>query len=435
MSFRTVTIIGANGTMGSNISAIFGSFGNVKVYMVSRSLEHSIKAVDRAVNSVKADSIKKNLIPVDYSKLGDCIIESDWVIESVIEDYDTKLELNREVAKWVDEETIISTNTSGFSINKLAMAFPENIRRNYMGVHFYNPPYNLILCELVPSEYTDLDTFNRVKNYVTNTLYRTAVEVKDTPAFMGNRIGFQFINEALQYAEMYSDSGGIDYIDSILGQFTGRSMAPLITSDFVGLDVHKAIVDNIYQNTSDYAKNTFIMPQFAMDLISEGKLGRKTKCGLYKREVSEGGIKRDLVYDIASSSYRDKIKFSFPFAEKMISSFRVGDYKPAFHTLINNSSIEAMLCLELLLKYVIYSLETINHVGYNKHSADDVMAAGFNWCPPLAVIEALYGVDYFKSLVLERLSNELLEQVDLESLLHNLEPSKYDFRRYFKAMH
>lgn len=72
------------------------------------------------------------------------------------------------------------------------------------------------------------------------------MQVKDNPAFLGNRIGFQFINDAMQYADRFKDNGSIDYIDAILGSFTERSMAPLTTSDFVGLDVHKAIVDNIY---------------------------------------------------------------------------------------------------------------------------------------------------------------------------------------------
>ena len=101
-----------------------------------------------------------------------------------------------------------------------------------------------------------------LKEYLSNKLIRTVVEVKDSPAFLGNRIGFQFINEALRYAERFKDNGGIDYIDAILGSFTGRSMAPLTTSNFVGLDVHKAIVDNIYEDTHDHAHETFVLPEF-----------------------------------------------------------------------------------------------------------------------------------------------------------------------------
>ncbi|WP_413305723.1 3-hydroxyacyl-CoA dehydrogenase family protein [Bacillus sp. 1P10SD] len=432
---KTVTVIGANGTMGCNVSGIFASFGDAKVYLVSRTLEKAQKAVAKAAMSVKADAIMGNLIPADYSMLESCIKDSDLVFESVAENLNTKLEVNREISKYAGSDTIICTGSSGLSIKQLAEVFPESIRKNYMGVHFFNPPYNLTLCELIPSSYTDRKLFENVRDYVTKKLYRTAVEVNDSPAFLGNRIGFQFINEVLQYAEKYKDNGGIDYIDTILGQFTGRSMAPLVTSDFVGLDVHKAIVDNIYQNTSDYARGTFVMPQFAVDLVNSGKMGRKTKGGLYKLDVSNSGVKRKFVYDIATNSYREMIKYSFPYAENMVNSFKVGDYHSAFKTLINNQSKEAALCLEFLLKYVVYSLNATNLVGDGIQSADDVMATGFNWCPPLAVIQALFGVESFKSLAKERLSKEILDQIDLDLLLRKVEVSKYDFRRYFKAKH
>ncbi len=430
---KTVTVIGANGTMGCNVSGIFASFGDAKVYMVCRSMEKAQKAVERAAMSVRADAIKENLIPADYSILERCVKESDLIFESVAEDLNAKLEVNYKLAKYVDENKIICTGTSGLSIKQLAEVFPESIRQNYLGVHFYNPPYNLILCELIPSEYTDRSLFNNIRDYVTNTLHRTAVEVNDAPAFLGNRIGFQFINEALQYAERYKDNGGIDYIDTILGQFTGRSMAPLVTSDFVGLDVHKAIVDKLYENTNDYARDTFIMPEFAINMVNNGLLGRKTKGGLYKLEVSKSGIKKRMVYDIASNTYREVIKYSFPFVDGMVNAFKVGDYNTAFKVLINNHSIEAEICIEFLLKYVVYSLNANNLVGTSLHSADDVMATGFNWCPPLAVIQALFGVESFKSLAKERLSNDLLNQIDLDMLLSKVGDSKYDYRRYFKA--
>lgn len=433
MNIKTVTVLGANGTMGCNISGIFASFGNAKVYMVSHSLEKSKKAALKATKSVKADSILKNLIPVDYSMLENCIKESDLIVESAAEDLEVKLEITKLISKYMREDTICCSGTSGLSITTLAAVFPEKLRKNFMGLHMYNPPYSMMLCELIPTIYTDRDKFEMVRNYVTNILCRTAVEVKDSPAFLGNRIGFQFINEALQYAEKFKDSGGIDYIDSILGQFTGRSMAPLVTSDFVGLDVHKAIVNNIYQNTNDYARDTFVMPEFAINLVNEGKLGRKAGGGLYKLDLRDSCIKRYLVYDITANGYRELMKYSFPFAERMVTSLKIGDYEAAFRTLINNRSVEAEVCLEFLLKYIIYSLSAATLVGYDIHAADDVMATGFKWCPPLAVVTALFGVENFKSLAKERLSRYLLSKVDLDKLLANVERSKYDYRRYFKA--
>lgn len=433
MQISTVTVIGANGTMGANISAIFASFGGAKVFMVSRDMEKSKKAAIKACNSVRSDAIANKLIPADYSMLSSCVAHSDLVFECVAEDIEIKLDIAKRVASCIPEQSFSCFGTSGLSVKKLAEMYPEKVRENCFGVHMFNPPYNMTLCELTPTEYTNSEKMEELRSYLSNVLFRTVVEVKDIPAFLGNRIGFQFINEAMQYAEQYKDNGGIDYIDAILGSYTGRSMSPITTADFVGLDIHKAIVDNLYENTNDYAHETFVMPAYAQKLIDDGKLGRKTRGGLYKLVAHENGLKQMLVYDIASQTYREKIKYAFPYAEKMIADIKVGDYQPAFQTLVENYSIEAKICLEFLLKYVIYSLSATEEVGYDSHSADDVMATGFNWCPPLAVIEALSTVADFKSLVFERLDPEMLKQVDIDHLLQRAEPSKYDYRKYFKS--
>jgi len=337
------------------------------------------------------------------------------------------------IAQYATPETLICTGTSGLSVTNLAEVFPSEMRANYMGMHFYNPPYSMILCEIIPSKYTDMKLFGEVKKYLEKELFRTVVIVKDSPAFLGNRIGFHFINEALIWAEKYKFNGGIDYIDSILGQFSGRSMAPLITSDFVGLDVHKAIVDNILKNTNDYSNDSFVLPEFAIDLIKNGRLGRKTRGGLYKQELHENGSKRYMVYDIVSSEYRDVMVYQFPFAESMKLSLSIGDYDLAIKTLITNQSIEANICLNFLLKYVIYSVTTSLEVGFDVNAADDVMATGFNWCPPMAIVDAFSGKESFRKLANSRLSSEYLEKIDLDAIIDKVVGSKYDYRRYFKA--
>jgi 3-hydroxyacyl-CoA dehydrogenase len=433
MRVKTVTVIGANGTMGCNVSGIFASFGDARVYMVCRSMEAANKAKERASLSVKAEAIAPNLIPKTYDDLEECISSSDLVFESVAEDISIKKEVYAKIAPYLKNDTIIGTGTSGLSINELSSCFDDIKRQNFMGLHMYNPPYNLTLCEVIPSVYTDGNVLFNVKRYLSDVLYRKVVEVKDKPAFMGNRIGFQFINEALQYAEKYKDNGGIDYIDSILGPFTGRSMAPLVTSDFVGLDVHKAIVDNVYNNSDDFAHETFIMPEFAKKLIDENKLGRKTGSGLYKSVTGSDGIKTIYVYDIVSDDYRPRNKYVFPFAVQMIKDLRRGDYNDAFKCLAENHSQEADICLHFLLNYVLYGIVTAKLIGEDIHSADTVMAAGYNWVPPLAVIDAFGGVDAFKKLAYDRLPDKLLSVIDIDEILQDAAKSLYDYRPFFKA--
>ena len=435
MNINTITVVGANGTMGRNVSAIFAAFGNAKVYMISRSIDKSIVAEEKAYQTVRAESIKSNMIPADYTMLEKCIQDSDLVFESTVENLDIKLDITRRIAACAKPHTIFCTGTSGLSITTLAECFPEAIRQNYMGIHMYNPPYNMILCEMIPTKYNDMVKFNKVKDYLSNVLRRTVVVVKDSPAFLGNRIGFQFINEALQYAELYKFNGGIDFIDAILGPFTGRAMAPLVTANFVGLDVHRAIVDNLYANTNDYAHASFLMPEFAVELVNKGYLGRKTGGGLYKTIFHDNGVKLHHVFDLETRTYRDVIKYSFPFVETMIKSLRVGDYASAFKTLINNHSLEAEICIGFLLRYVIYSLSSADLVADSIQSADDVMAAGFSWCPPLAIIQALFGKETFKQLAMERLDASMLNRIDIDKLLIKADASRYDFRKFVKAKH
>lgn len=433
MNIKTVTVVGASGTMGSNVSAIFASFGNAKVYMISRNIESSKKAILKAIKSVRADSIANNLVAADYSMLEKCVSESDLVFESVVEDLNVKLDITQKIAKNSKQNAILCSGTSGLSITTLAESLPENMRGNYFGVHMFNPPYNMTLCELITTKYTSKDVKENLKNYLKNKLYRAVIEVKDEPAFLANRIGFQFINEAMQYAEKYKDNGGIDYIDSILGCFTGRAMAPLVTADFVGLDVHKAIVDNIYSKSNDYAHDTFILPKFAQKLIEDGKLGKKSGEGLYKTEVSESGVKTIKVYDINTDEFRLRNKYAFPFAEKMKEYLRNGDYSDAFEVLISNHSQEAEICLHFLLNYIIYSLVTIKNVAFDIHEADSSMSTGFNWCPPLAMIDAFSSVIDIKSLIKDRFDSEILNAINIDELLSSVKKSKYDYRPYFKS--
>lgn len=432
VDIRTVTVIGSTGTMGANIAGIFASFGNARVFCVGRNLEKVKKTIPRIVKSVRADVIASNLIPADFSMLETCVSESDLIFESSKEDILIKLEIAQRVASAMKEMAVSCTGTSGLSVVKIAEAYPEQLRSRFFGVHMFNPPYSMSLCEFIRTPWSESALAEEMKSYFSKILYRTVVEVKDSPAFLANRIGFQFINEALQYADRYRDNGGIDYIDAILGSFTGRAMAPLATSDFVGLDVHKAIVDNVYEHIQDYAHDTFRLPAFVDQLIKDEKLGRKTNKGLYQLIRYDNGYRRMTVYDINTGVYRDVLPYTFPFAEKMKNHFYSGNYLKAFDRLVNNRSLEAEICLSFLLKYIIYSIYAAKEVGFSAEAADDVMAAGFNWCPPLAMYNALSSVTDIPALIRERLP-DICEQIDINSITHDVKQSKYDFRPYFKS--
>lgn len=408
MRIKNVTVIGANGTMGYNACAMFASFGDAKVYMVSRGdIQKSRNAIDKAIKAVRAESIRKNLIPCDYSNLKECISDSDLIFESVAENIEVKKEITKQIGLYAKETSIIATGTSGLSIDEISKVLPEKLRKNYYGMHFFNPPYSMPLLELIPTNKTISKELINLKSYLEEVLLRTVVISKDLPAFIANRIGFQFLNMALQYAEKYQNEGGIDYIDAILGPFTGRVMTPCTTVDFVGLDVHKAIVDNVFENTNDIKHDTFVLPEFAKRLIDDGRLGKKTNCGLFKTELDENGKKVKLVFDIASNQYLPIRKYDLDFANNMNKHLENGDYKLAFEILNSDTSKEAAICRYFLKDYVEYSLLGAKEVCEDLTAVDDAMAAGFNWCPPLALSNAVFGTNY---------------------------PTKYDYRSFFKAV-
>lgn len=432
MTVNVVTVLGANGAMGQNVSGIFAAYGRAKVFMVAREKEKAEQAKERAALSVKAESIRPRLIPCDYSELESCIRKSDLVFDSIVEDTAKKSELLAKISPWLKSETVVCTGSSGLSIHELSQSLLPEQRARFVGLHMFNPPYTLSFCELIDTDCTDANVKSELFEYAKHTLQRTVVCVKDRPAFLGNRVGFQLINHALQYAELYQDNGGIDYIDAILGPYTGRVMAPQETANFVGLDVHAAIADNLYNNTNDYLHKTFRLPEYVREMIRKGDLGKKTGQGLYRILKDENGYCRKEVYDIKNRQYRKVFHYTFPFKEKMIAAIGEGKYTEAFDVLKNNSSQEARLCLKFLLEYIGYSLYIVSELAETAHAVDDAMATGFNWMPPLALIQALGGKEEVRRLFLEFCAADEYPPMVL-TLLDEAPDTHYDYRRYLRA--
>lgn len=430
MNINTVAVLGANGTMGRNVSAIFASFGHAKVYMICRTIEKSKKAVIQAYQSIRAESIKNLLIPATYDDLENIISQSDLIFESLAENFNIKKEMYFKIKPYLKDGAIVSTGTSGLSIEELSKTFEEK-SDYFFGIHMFNPPYSLTLCELIVHNKSQKELANKLKKYLSSQLNRTVVEVKDSPSFLGNRIGFFFINEALHYAEKCKDEGGIDYIDSILGAFTGRNMAPIFTADFVGLDVTKSIIDYIYEKIDDEFKNNFKSTDYLNNLVEKRNLGRKTNKGLYYKDKDRNLI---FVYDIKQKNYRLRNQYNFYFANEMINFIKTGNYDRAIHILIDDESHEAIICKEMLLKYIIYSLKISYEVSNDIASCDDAMATGFSWLPPIAMIDLFGGINIIQNLAEKYLDEKYVSIIADKDILDKLpECSEYDYRSFLKA--
>ena len=431
MEIKTVTILGANGTMGKNVSAIFASFGKTKVYMVCRDMEKAQKAKEDAYMSVRAETIESLLIPITYEKMEKAISESDLVLELLSENIDTKKRMYQKIKPFLKEDTILASGTSSISIKELSKEFGNNAN-NFFGIHFFNPPYNMTLCELITHSKEQEQIENYLESYLQENLKRTVVKVKDTPGFLGNRIGFFFINEALKLANENKDKGGIAYIDNILGCFTGRNMPPLLTADFVGLDVSKAIIDYIYNNAkTDAFREYFEIPDFVNKLIEEGKLGKKVGKGLFYQDVENG---KNYLYDISSEKYIERENYNFQFSNEMIKNIRIGKYDEAAKILIDDKSKEATICKQMILKYIVYSIYISKEKTQDVYSCDNAMATGFSWLPPIAYIDFLGGKDQVKEMAEKYLEKDWINIINKYNIFDIIKrESKYDYRLFLKA--
>ena len=221
--------------------------------------------------------------PANYDqhleKLGDC----DLIIEAIAERMDWKSDLYRKVAPFLKDDAIFATNTSGLSINKLAEAFPENLRHRFCGIHFFNPPRYMHLVELIPCTGTDATLLDDLETFLVSTLGKGVVRAKDTPNFIANRIGVFSMLATVHHGQHFGL--GFDTVDALTGRYLGRpKSATFRTLDVVGLDVFSHVVKTMEENLTDdpwhgYFKN----PEWMEKLIDDGSLGQKTKCGVYKK--------------------------------------------------------------------------------------------------------------------------------------------------------
>lgn len=390
---KTVTLLGANGAMGSGSAAIAAAFGGAKVHMLARELDKAKEGVEKAVSSIKSETLRPRLIAGTYDKdLEKAVSESDWVFECVAESYSVKEPINQRISKSRRPGTIVSTVSSGLSIARLAKAFDADGQKHYFGTHFFNPPYKMVLCELVSHKGSDPKVTKELGDYLSKVLRRAVVYTNDTPAFAGNRIGFQLMNEIAQFAEKYNDKGGIALMDEIMSGYTGRAMGPLATMDFVGLDVHKAIVDNIYEFTKDEAHETFKLPGYIQSLIDKNQLGMKSGAGLTKIVKHADGKRDKFMFDIQKGDYVTYPKFDIPFIKQAKKLIQSSDYKGAMQVVKEAKGLEADLARYFISRYVSYSLSIVGEVVDTKEMADMAMGFGFNWAPASAFVDFLGGV-------------------------------------------
>ena len=316
-----VAVLGA-GTMGARIAAHFANAGVPSLLLdivppdADGPARNKIAAagLDGARKSKPAAFFEPSLARLvtvgnfddDLKKLADV----DWVIEAIVENLDIKRSLLKKVEAIRKPGTIVTTNTSGLPVAKIAEGFSDDFRRSWFGTHFFNPPRYMRLLELIPTPDADPALIQAVTRFCDAQLGKGVVRAKDTPNFIGNRIGtFSVLNVMRLMQEM---DLSIEEVDALTGQAVGwpRS-ATFRTIDLIGLDVLNHVVTNMLQNVRD-ERSELQIPAFFRQMVERKLLGDKTKGGFYKKAKSAGKEDERLAIDWKTLEYhpRQKPKFA-----------------------------------------------------------------------------------------------------------------------------
>ncbi|GAE47258.1 enoyl-CoA hydratase [Mesobacillus boroniphilus JCM 21738] len=218
----------------------------------------------------------------DMEKLKDV----DWVIEVVIENLEIKRKVFTDVDKYRKQGSIVSSNTSGISVEAIAEGRSEDFRKHFLGTHFFNPPRYLKLLEVIPTKDTDPEVLSFVKTFGEDKLGKGVVEAKDTPNFIANRIGTYGLLVTVR--EMLKGGYSVGEVDSVTGPMIGRpKSATFRTLDVVGLDTFAHVAKNVYDQVEGEEKEVFEVPEFMKKMLENGWLGSKSGQGFFLKQGKE----------------------------------------------------------------------------------------------------------------------------------------------------
>ncbi len=244
----------------------------------------------------------------DIEKLAEC----DWIVEVVVENLKIKRALFEKVAKVKKEGAIISSNTSGIPLKDISEGFSQDFKEHFMGTHFFNPVRYMHLLELIPGAETKQEILDFIAAFGEKNLGKGIVWAKDTPNFVGNRIGVQGIGACIQF--MVEDGMTIPEVDALFGPALGRPKTAIFkTTDLVGLDTMFHVAKNSYDLCpDDEQRETMNLPDFVNQMVEKKMLGNKTQGGFYKTELTPEWKKLRKVLDIKTLEYVDLERPSFP---------------------------------------------------------------------------------------------------------------------------
>uniref|UniRef100_UPI0037C0DC5D 3-hydroxyacyl-CoA dehydrogenase/enoyl-CoA hydratase family protein n=1 Tax=Flavobacterium sp. TaxID=239 RepID=UPI0037C0DC5D len=414
---KKVAVIGS-GIMGSGIACHFANIG-VDVLLLDivpreltdaeqkkgLTLEH--KAVrNRMVNDHLTFALKSKPSPIYHPSFAQRITtgntsddlakikDVDWIIEVVVERLDIKKQVFEQIEKYRKPGTLITSNTSGIPIHFMSEGRSEDFQKHFCGTHFFNPARYLKLFEIIPGPQTSSEILDFLNEYGEKFLGKTSVVAKDTPAFIGNRIGIFGIMSMFHNVKEMGFT--VEEIDKLTGPVIGRpKSATFRTVDVVGLDTLVHVANGLYEGVpNDEAHSFFKLPEFVNKMLENKWLGSKSGQGFYKKEGKE-----ILSLDLDTLQYRAAKKASFATLEltksidKPINRFKV---------LITGKDKAGEFYRKDFGGMFAYVANRIPEITNDLYKIDDAMKAGFGWeNGPFEIWDAVgveKGIELIKSL-------------------------------------
>ncbi|WP_214481090.1 3-hydroxyacyl-CoA dehydrogenase/enoyl-CoA hydratase family protein [Bacillus sp. SM2101] len=390
---KKAAVLGS-GVMGSGIAAHLANIGvpTILLDIVPRELADDEKAKgltleDKSVrNRLSSQAIKKllkqkpaplmskdNIVLIEAGNMEDDmerLSECDWIIEVVVENLEIKKQVFERIEQVRKPGSIVSSNTSGISIEAMAEGRSDDFKKHFLGTHFFNPPRYLKLLEVIPTKDTSPEVLSFIKQYGEEKLGKGVVEAKDTPNFIANRIGTYGLHITVN--EMLKGGYSAGEVDSVTGPLIGRpKSATFRTLDVVGLDTFVHVAKNVYDNVEGKDKEVFVTPEFMKKMVEKGWLGSKTGQGFFLKKGKE-----ILQLNPETFEYEPRTKLKAPSIEM---SKQIKKLPEKLKALVYAEDRAGALLWNIISPALLYSAELLGEIADDIVAIDKAMKWGFGW--------------------------------------------------------
>jgi 3-hydroxyacyl-CoA dehydrogenase len=382
---RRVAVLGA-GTMGAAIAAHCANAGLEvdlldiapddpdagKNEIVNAGFERMKNARPAALMSKEVvERMRVGNFEDDFDRVG----EADWVLEAILEKLEPKRQLMERVEGVAKEDAIISSNTSGIPLHLVAEGRSQGFRRRFLGTHFFNPPRYLKLLEIIPTEDTDPDVVEFVRNFGERVLGKGGVIAKDTPNFIGNRLGSFAGMQSARYA--FENGYTVEEVDAITGPLIGHPRtATFRLNDQVGLDIAVGVAENLHEAAPEDESREELKPHPKLkEMLEKNLLGNKTGAGFYRRTKRDGKTVFDVI-DLTTFEHHPPENPEISIAEE---AQRQGKLGARLRFLVDHADEDrhARYIRDTLLPYMAYASRRVPEISDTLEDVDHAMEWGF----------------------------------------------------------